>query len=226
VSFRIELFYAASEGRLYDWLRAGLWIRVRLSPGSGLGPRCPICVVVLSRICCFLNPDPDLVGPGSAILLAGLTLLLSVFNATFFLFWIADYSRETLAAAEAWRMAFLAAASEADPQLPPKKIFVPTFDLPDVADYKTDPGPDFWTKFPSNIVTTGKSWVDPDRLAALALDTGYTDMKLLHAVCHDLRHGATLGCASEFRQPTASSNAASAYEFSPHITDAIARWLS
>jgi hypothetical protein len=141
-------------------------------------------------------------------------------------FFVAAYSTDTLAAAEYWRHVFAAAVLQEEPPLPPKKVFSPSFDLPPVTDYRVDPGPDFWANFPVNNKRIGKSWVDPNALGRLAIETGFQDLNLLATVCNDLRHGATIGCREQFRKHSVSSNAASAYQFAPHITDAIAGWVT
>ncbi len=41
-----------------------------------------------------------------------------------------------------------------------------------------------------------------------------------------IQEGADIGCKGEAREPTRSSNAASAYEFGPQVTDAIAEWVT
>jgi hypothetical protein len=94
---------------------------------------------------------------------------------------------------EFWRQVAWAAAAAPDPALPPKKIFSPCFDLPEVSDYKSNPGPTFWGKFPQNFAACGKSWVNPDKLAALATATKFPDTATLKKVCDDLRYGAILG---------------------------------
>jgi hypothetical protein len=126
---------------------------------------------------------------------------------------------------EFWRQAAWAAAAAPDPALPPKKIFSPCFDLPDVDNYNSNPGPIFWEKFPHNFATCGKSWVNPDKLAALAAATKFPDTATLKKVCDDLRYGADIGCAGACRRPTVSKNAPSAFEFPAQITDAVAGWL-
>jgi hypothetical protein len=47
----------------------------------------------------------------------------------------------------------------------------------------------------------------------------------LEAVCRDLENGADIGCRGEARSPTVSSNASSAYDCGPEVTDAIAGWV-
>jgi len=88
-----------------------------------------------------------------------------------------------------------------------------------------NPGPEFWELFPKNHVKIGKSTICPQKLRNLAWSVGYKDSHMLELVCRDLSDGADIGCSSEFRQPTFSSNASSAYEFAEQVTDSIADWI-
>jgi len=45
-------------------------------------------------------------------------------------------------------------------------------------------------------------------------------------VCKDLEEGADIGCKGSARNSSYSSNAPSAYEFGPEVTDAIADWIT
>jgi hypothetical protein len=47
----------------------------------------------------------------------------------------------------------------------------------------------------------------------------------LQRVIGYVENGADIGCRGEARLPTRSSNAPSAYEFGPQVTDAIAEWV-
>jgi hypothetical protein len=49
---------------------------------------------------------------------------------------------------------------------------------------------------------------------------------MLEIICQDLTNGADIGCKGNFRQSSTSTNAPSAYEFGPEVTDAIAEWVS
>jgi hypothetical protein len=110
--------------------------------------------------------------------------------------------------------------------VPPAKIFKPKHQLPILADYTVDPGPDFWARFPSNLSRTGKSTICPDKLRNLAWAVGYNQLELLEKVCKDLSDGADIGCKGDARNPTFSSNAPSALEFKEQVTDSIADWVT
>ena len=69
------------------------------------------------------------------------------------------------------------------------------------------------------------SWVNPITLRQLANETDFPHRDILNAVCKDLTEGATIGCEGEARLPSSSTNAPSAYEFGPHVTDALADWI-
>jgi hypothetical protein len=67
--------------------------------------------------------------------------------------------------------------------------------------------------------------VNPCRLESLAQAVGCTDWGRLEKVCADLRSGADIGCTGEFRGPTCSGNAPSAYQYPHEVTEAIAEWV-
>jgi hypothetical protein len=136
------------------------------------------------------------------------------------------YSRETLAAMEAWRQIFFSALTAPDPAMPAKKIFSPKYELPPIADYTVAQPPAFWACFPSSSTRVGKSWVDAAALEDLATSAGYPFDDVLAAVCSDLQFGADIGCRGVFRDATFSSNAPSAFDFAAEITDAVAGWVA
>ena len=104
------------------------------------------------------------------------------------------------------------------------KVFTPKVNLPILASYKSAAPDSFWRVFPSNFKYPGKSWVDPARLEALAVEHNIGGARL-HQVLDDLRYGAVIGCRGIGRRPTRSTNAPSAYEFGRHVTDALAVWV-
>ena len=57
------------------------------------------------------------------------------------------------------------------------------------------------------------------------MDTDFPHQEILDAVCKDLAVGATIGCTGPARLPSSSTNAPSAFEFGPHVTDALADWI-
>ena len=58
----------------------------------------------------------------------------------------------------------------------------------------------------------------------MAIQCGYRDTVTLNKAYNDLCHGADTGCRGLFRNPGKASNAPSAYEHGPQVTDAIADW--
>ena len=111
------------------------------------------------------------------------------------------------------------------PDLPPQKIFKPKHNLPVLRNYHSIPEASFWNSFPSNLIQPAVSWVDPISLRALAIETGYPHLDILDSVCKDLSTGAIIGCVGDARRPSSSTNAPSAFEFGPQVTDALADWL-
>ena len=106
------------------------------------------------------------------------------------------------------------------------KTFKPKYNLPVLKSYKTKPDTSFWNNFPTNFNALCTSLVDPIKLKTLALETAFPDILTLEKICKDLTFGADIGCTGTSRTPSFSTNAPSAYEYAPHVTDAIADWLT
>ena len=106
----------------------------------------------------------------------------------------------------------------------PSKPFKPKHGLPALECYRGRAPPGYWEKFPKCDIYPGKSWIDADRLQALAKEHGIQGERLDLAL-KDLRLGADIGCTGAARLPTRSSNAPSAFQFGPQVSDAIADWL-
>ena len=102
---------------------------------------------------------------------------------------------------------------------------MPKHGLPRLSDYSQAAPADFWRLFPSPPYSGGRSLVDPQRLREAALQAGMGDTERLRLVCHDLEHGADIGCRGRFRWPTISKNAPSAFECGEQVSDAIAGWV-
>ena len=112
------------------------------------------------------------------------------------------------------------------PELPPMKTFKPKYQLPVLNSYKTKPNQSYWQNFPTNYKPLCLSLVNPIKLKAMALETGFQDISTLDKICVDLTYGADIGCKGSSRTPSFSTNAPSAYDFAPHVSDAIADWLT
>ena len=115
----------------------------------------------------------------------------------------------------------------ADP-LPPgpgKKNFVPKNGIQNLSCYRSDPGSEFWDKFPKNLHWGGEPFIKLDKLRTLAERTGYDGGARFALVCKDLSEGADIGCAGAGRSPSRSTNAPSALEYPEQVTDAVATWV-
>jgi len=109
--------------------------------------------------------------------------------------------------------------------LPPLKTFKPKHNLVTLPSYKAVPPVTFWSQFPSNYLQPAISLVNPIILRKLAIDTAFPHSSILDDICKDLSNGADIGCVGHARSPSFSTNAPSAFEFGPHVTDAIANWI-
>jgi hypothetical protein len=71
-----------------------------------------------------------------------------------------------------------------------------------------------------------KSLVCPAKLRQLAINLDCGAHPLLNVVCKDLTDGADIGCVGQPRSASVSTNAPSAYDFAPEVTDAVADWVT
>ena len=69
------------------------------------------------------------------------------------------------------------------------------------------------------------SLISAVKLESLARAVGGVEWIRVEQVCHDLRHGADIGCVGAAHRGTVSGNAQGCKEFPGHITDAIAGWV-
>ena len=106
------------------------------------------------------------------------------------------------------------------------KTFKPKYNLPILESYKIPASEAFWDNFPKNLQQPAVSTICPDTLRSMLLDTNFPDVTLAHLICDELKNGAKIGCVGRFRLPSSASNAPSAYEFGPQVTDAIADWTT
>ena len=112
-----------------------------------------------------------------------------------------------------WQERAVAVVDGLQPARVEKKVFQPKFNLPVLADYKGDPGEDFWNMFPKNNEMWGTSSISADRLMKRVAAVGTSDGERLKVVCGDLRAGADIGCEGGCRRASKSTNAPSAYEY-------------
>lgn len=125
----------------------------------------------------------------------------------------------------AWKILAVQASEEPDWALPEPKVFKPKYRLPLIEDYRKPAPPEFWEVFPSRSPGVGVSLISENALRAVATEAGLSTWPELEAVCQDIRLGADIGCTGKFREASFSSNAPSAFEFAPHVTDSIASWV-
>ena len=120
-------------------------------------------------------------------------------------------------------MAILAGSG---PPAPTPKIFKPKFPLiPRLEDYRQVAGEQFWRVFPVNVKCPAEPSIRAKELKLLANALGVSDRARLDRVLRYIADGADIGCVGPARLPSYSSNAPSAYEYGPHVTDAIAEWI-
>ena len=113
--------------------------------------------------------------------------------------------------------------------MPPKKKFKSKYDIPELKDYKTDPGSDFWSKCPSvswEEAQNMKSDIDANKLEKMASLSGFLNTDLLYEILKDIKEGASIGVALGMDVPSDSTNAPSALEFGHQVTDAICKMIS
>jgi hypothetical protein len=83
----------------------------------------------------------------------------------------------------------------------------------------------FWAEFPVNLVCPGKPSLKIKKLKQWVRALGVSDEDRFNRVVNYIQEGAEIGCRGAARLPSKSTNAASAYEFGPQVTDAVAEWV-
>ena len=125
-----------------------------------------------------------------------------------------------------WRRCFEEAAATVEMPELEKKAFKARFpNIKRLTAYDKDPGPEFWDSFPSNLSEEISPDFNPAALRTLARKLGTRNMDRVERVAGNLANGADIGCRGVYRAATFSSNAASASEAGPEVTDAIAGWI-
>jgi hypothetical protein len=106
------------------------------------------------------------------------------------------------------------------------KVFKPKFPgIPKLECYKKLAPESFWENFPVNLVCPGKPSLNKKKIKQWAFALGVSDEARLNRVIEYIDKGADIGCRGTARNPSRSSNAASAYEYGPQVTDAVAEWV-
>ena len=135
-----------------------------------------------------------------------------------------DFSPEVRAALAWWLERWRTFSRLALPPLPSQKTFHPKHVLPVLEDYRKAAPTSFWEFFPSCKLEAGRSLINAKMLYDMALECGFRDLVTLNKVYTDLHEGADTGCRGIFRLPGKATNAPSAYNHGPQVTDAIADW--
>ena len=106
------------------------------------------------------------------------------------------------------------------------KKFTPKYDVKKLDDYGVKPDESFWSKIEKKEwkeVRDREGGIDYKRLRELGKN--YPFPATLERVIQDLKEGARLGVAEEFRKPSTATNAPSAIEAGYEVTDAVLGWL-
>jgi hypothetical protein len=95
-----------------------------------------------------------------------------------------------------------------------------------LTDYRRVAPTHFWDKFPVNLVCPGKPSLKSKKIKMWVNALGCSDAARLERVLAYIDKGADIGCRGSARGPSRSSNAASAYQYGPQVTDAVAEWVA
>ena len=119
-----------------------------------------------------------------------------------------------------------ARARKAENQGVKEKVFEPKYDMEKLEDYGAKPPKSFWSEVEKKQwkeVRHRKGGIDYVKLERMAED--YPFPGILERVVRDLKEGARLGVAEEFRVASTANNAPSAMEAGYQVTDAVVGWL-
>ena len=126
---------------------------------------------------------------------------------------------------ELWEKTLVGMSTE-PPQEPEKKLFVPkNLEVPRLPTYEKKAPLWYWDLFPENAVKSTKSKIDGDKLRAMAIEHGYSDIQQLDKIIGWIKNGAKIGCHGQYREPTKAKNAKGCAEDGHKISDAIASWI-
>ena len=98
----------------------------------------------------------------------------------------AGFSDHTRKMVDFWKQRAGAVTEDGVLGAPPRKALVSKYKLPAGCDGRTDPGPEFWEKFPRQREQKGTVLVTAMKLMSLALAVGGGDMEMVKLVCLDL----------------------------------------
>ena len=139
----------------------------------------------------------------------------------------AGFSAETEATRRGWVSRIMTVLAMGMVMTESTKVFKPKFpDIPVLNDYREKAPEYFWEHFPSNLVSPGAPSLNRKKIKQWVNALGCSDTARLTRVLDYVTNGADIGCRGAARAPSRSSNAASAYQFGPQVTDAIAEWVA
>ena len=114
---------------------------------------------------------------------------------------------------EAFRKARIAQKEIEVPGMPGTKLFTPKCNLPKLINYRGEPSTDYWENWPSiswDKARHMKSAINPVVFERLAVETNYPYPSILQEVISDIKNGAMIGVADQYRIQSRSTNAPSA----------------
>ena len=136
------------------------------------------------------------------------------------------FSEEADRARRLWANLILEVEAAGPVAVPKEKIFKPKFPrIPVLDDYTKAAPKEFWAEFPEYYVCPAKPSLNGKKLKRWADALGCSEPDRLNRVLECIRSGADIGCRGEARKPSRSKNAASAFQYGPQVTDAIAEWV-
>jgi hypothetical protein len=136
------------------------------------------------------------------------------------------FSEEADRARRLWANLILEVEAAGPVAVPKEKIFKPKFPrIPVLDDYTKAAPEEFWAEFPEYYVCPAKPSLNGKKLKRWADALGCSEPDRLNRVLECIRSGADIGCRGEARKPSRSKNAASAFQYGPQVTDAIAEWV-
>ena len=110
------------------------------------------------------------------------------------------------------------------PALPPKAVFKPKFDLPNLSDYRGQLKASYWAKWRSRKMharSKDSSWVSPVEMRKLADRAKMGRSDLMERVCERLENGANTGVEGRGRLKTRVKNTESVYENGFAVSDSL-----
>ena len=126
---------------------------------------------------------------------------------------------------ELWETTLMGMSTD-PPVEPEKKKFSPkNLEVPRLPSYENKAPLWYWDLFPENMVKSNKSKIDGDKLRAMALEHGYSDIQQLDKIIGWIKNGAKIGCHGKYRSPTIAKNTKGCAEDGHKISDAIASWI-